>query len=189
MELTSVVLPTPGPPVMTSTLDGERQAHRRPLALRQGQAGLPLDPGDGLVGVDRRPGRRADAQVPQPLGDLPLGPVQAGQEDAAAAPPACRRPPRRPRAPGRGRSRTSSAGISSRLCGEVHQLRRGQAAVALAPSPRPGRRRCRPAPGSWPSSRCRAWRRSGRRCGSRCRGCRGRGGRGSRVTSRTASAP
>ena len=64
-------------------LRGERQAHRRPLALGQGQAGLALDPGDGLLGVDRRPGRRADGEAPQPLGDVPLGPVEAGQEDAA----------------------------------------------------------------------------------------------------------
>ena len=40
-------------------LGAQRQAHRLPLALGQGEPGLRLDPGDRLVGVDRGPGRAA----------------------------------------------------------------------------------------------------------------------------------
>ena len=85
MLLTSVVLPTPGPPVITSSL--ERSASRtasRWLAARV-EPELALDPGDRLLGVDRRPGRAAGGQAAQPLGDALLGAVQPGQEHAGAA--------------------------------------------------------------------------------------------------------
>ena len=45
-----------------------------------------LDPGQGLVEVDLRPGRRARGPLDQPLGDDPLGRVQALEEDAGLAP-------------------------------------------------------------------------------------------------------
>ena len=40
-------------------LRAESQAHGPLLAVRQLDAGLPLDPGDRFVGIDRRPGRPA----------------------------------------------------------------------------------------------------------------------------------
>jgi hypothetical protein len=51
--------------------------------------------------------------------------------------------------------------------------------ITLAKRARRARRKCRRGRGSGPSSRCRAWPRSGRRCGSRCRGCLAPGGGGS----------
>ena len=43
-------------------LRAQRQPHRLPLALGQADPGLPLDPGDRLLRVDRRPGRAACAE-------------------------------------------------------------------------------------------------------------------------------
>ena len=85
IELTRVVLPTPGPPVITSTLDTRATRTASRLALGERQLRPLLDPRDGLVGIDRRPGRASDGQRLELLGNLPLGPVEAGEEDAAAA--------------------------------------------------------------------------------------------------------
>ena len=86
MALTRVVLPTPGPPVMTRTLEVSARRTAALLALRQREAGPALDPGDRLVGIDRRPGRRAGGERAEPLGDALLGPVKPGEEHASAAP-------------------------------------------------------------------------------------------------------
>ncbi len=63
-----------------------RQPQRLPLALRERDAALRLEPGYGLVDVDGGPGRRAGGEGAQMSGDVLLGPVQARQEDAAPIP-------------------------------------------------------------------------------------------------------
>jgi hypothetical protein len=81
--LTRVVLPTPGPPVITSTLleRAIRTASRwlaascRPVRRS--------DPRDRLGGVDRGPGWPGGQETPQSFGNCLLGPVQAGEEHAA----------------------------------------------------------------------------------------------------------
>jgi len=53
-------------------------------ALRRGEslARALLDPWNGLVDIDRRPGRRAAYQGAQPIGDAAFGEIQAPQEHA-----------------------------------------------------------------------------------------------------------
>ena len=86
MALTSVVLPTPGPPVITSTL--ARSASRtasRWLAARV-DPGLRARPrGCALSGSIAGQGGLPPASREQPLGDALLGAVQPGQEHAGAA--------------------------------------------------------------------------------------------------------
>ncbi len=81
MALTSVVLPTPGPPVMTSARRGDRLLERLALAGRKLLAGLALAPLDRLVEINRRIRGRHAAQILDPGGDAFLGPFQRGQED------------------------------------------------------------------------------------------------------------
>ena len=131
MDLTMVVLPTPGPPVMTSTLERQRQADRRLLAVGKLQAAALLDPGQGLVRIDPGPGELAVDEPQQPLGDGPLGPIETCQEHArrfadAVGDDRCHR-----RVPDRAAVRISSCGTSSKLLGERHQLVGGQSAMAL----------------------------------------------------------
>jgi hypothetical protein len=82
MELTRVVLPTPGPPVITRN---KSDANRLSLALCERELRPLLDPRDCLVGIDRRPRRSSDCERLELFGDLPLSPVEAGEENAAAA--------------------------------------------------------------------------------------------------------
>ena len=63
-------------------LGHQRQPDRGDLALGKRQAGPLLDPRQRLVRVDPGPGQRAVRQPQQPLGDDPLGPVQARQKHA-----------------------------------------------------------------------------------------------------------
>jgi hypothetical protein len=85
MEFTRVVLPTPGPPVITSTLERvARRSASRWLGARDRPV-LALHPGDGALHVDLGPGRRPKGEGPQPLRDGLLGPVQARQEHAGRA--------------------------------------------------------------------------------------------------------
>ena len=83
IALTSVVLPTPGPPVMTSTFAAQGELHR--LALAGGERRCPVllsTHGMRLGGVDRRPGR---PPLPQRAGAARRSPARrdAGrQEDA-----------------------------------------------------------------------------------------------------------
>ena len=65
-------------------LGSKSKAHGVTLARCQLDADLALDPGDGLLTVDRRPGRRAPPQLAQPFGDAALGTMQAGEENAVA---------------------------------------------------------------------------------------------------------
>jgi hypothetical protein len=55
------------------------------LAIGESQLRPPLDPRDGLAGIDRRPRRSSDSQCLEPFGNLPFGPVEPGKEDAPAA--------------------------------------------------------------------------------------------------------
>ena len=131
IELTRVVLPTPGPPVTTSTLRAQRQAQRLPLARGQAEPGLLLDPGDRRL--ERRSPARAAAlgQPQQPLGDAALGPVQAGQEHAGPALDR-RRPPLAAPASSSASGLVHQLGRDlQQLGGERAQLVAGQAAVAL----------------------------------------------------------
>ena len=66
--------------------DGDLGAerHLKCGALRGGEhlARPLLDPGNGLVGVDRRPGRGALSQREEPVGDAPFGEIEAAQKNA-----------------------------------------------------------------------------------------------------------
>ena len=79
---TSVVLPTPGPPVMTVAFEvsANRTASAWPVA--SDRPALLLDPGQRPLDVDVRPGELASHKVDEPLGDRPLGLVQAAEEHA-----------------------------------------------------------------------------------------------------------
>ena len=61
-------------------LRGERHPDRIGLTRRQGEPGLPLRPGQGLVRVDIRPGELASRNPQKPPGDRPLRPMQASEE-------------------------------------------------------------------------------------------------------------
>ena len=77
-----VVLPTPGPPVMTSALlvSASRIASRW-LSASVEPAAL-LDPGDGFQRIDRRPGKLAAGDPEHAVGDGLLGAMEAGKERA-----------------------------------------------------------------------------------------------------------
>ncbi len=62
------------------------QAQGLALARRQGEAAAAFQPGNSLVDIEGGPGRFAAHQGLQALRDVALGPVQAGEEDAAALP-------------------------------------------------------------------------------------------------------
>ena len=61
----------------------ERKPDRLSLARRKAEAGLLLDPGQRLVGVDPCPGQLAGGKVPKPLGDGLFRFVETGQKHAA----------------------------------------------------------------------------------------------------------
>ena len=63
-------------------LRGERRAHRIGLAGRQGDPGLPLHPGQGLVRIDVGPWEIAGRDPEQISGDRAFGPVQPPEEYA-----------------------------------------------------------------------------------------------------------
>ena len=63
-------------------LRGERHPDGIGLAGRQGEPGLPRNPGQGLVRVDIGPERLARCDPQKTPGDRPLGPVQAAEEYA-----------------------------------------------------------------------------------------------------------
>ena len=66
-------------------LGNESDPNRLSLAIGKRQLRPLLDPRDGLVGIDRRPGRFSSRERLELFGDLPLGPVEASEEDAPAA--------------------------------------------------------------------------------------------------------
>ena len=170
IELTSVVLPTPGPPVMTITLDLTASAIASRWAVGQRQPRLLLHPLDRLGHVHRRAGVRAARTAP------------------AGSPPAAAR--RRPAPPGRPAARLFgvdsacqpapapaavlstpwstaasmiSGGISSIFAARSHQAGAGEGAVALLGQFLTGRARRRPAPAGRSACRCPGWRRWCRR--------------------------
>ena len=80
MLRTSVVLPTPGPPVMTSIFCWHACRNCLLLPGRELDPQLPFDPGDRLFNVDSRHGvRRGRCDSLNGLGKAHLGPVQRGQ--------------------------------------------------------------------------------------------------------------
>ena len=130
MALSSVVLPTPGPPVITSSF--ERSASRtasRWLAARIRPV-LRSTQGMACSGVDRGPGRRALGKAEQPLGDALLGAVEPGQEHAGALADRVGHHAAVGELQLQGGS-TISAGISSSAAACEMQLVRRQAAVTL----------------------------------------------------------
>ena len=84
--MTIVVLPTPGPPVMTETFEesAARTASAWPGA--QGEPGLAPHPGQGLARVDVGPWEIAGRDPQKTPGDRPLGPVQTAEEYAGDLP-------------------------------------------------------------------------------------------------------
>src|SRR5262249_55814856 len=74
-EVTSGVLPTPGPPGKTPPLHPHR-TREGPFRLFAKGKFLPLfDPGDRPVSIDKWPRRLPNRQRFQFLGDLPFGPI------------------------------------------------------------------------------------------------------------------
>ena len=68
---------------MTSTFEPSATRSGFFLAVGKRQLRPLLDPRDGLVGIDRRPGRLSDGQRLELLGDFAFGSVKASKEDAA----------------------------------------------------------------------------------------------------------
>ena len=66
-------------------LGNESDANGLSLAIGKRQLRPLLDPRDGLVGIDRRPGRFSSRERLELFSNLPLGPVEASEEDATAA--------------------------------------------------------------------------------------------------------
>ena len=63
-------------------LAGQRQPDRVALAVGEREAAALLDPRDGLVRIDRRPGKLAAGNSDQPIGDGLLGAIEAGEKHA-----------------------------------------------------------------------------------------------------------
>src|SRR5271165_7437346 len=66
-------------------LGNESDANSLSLAIGESQLRPLLNPRDSLIGIDHRPRRSSDCQRLELFGDLPLSPVEAGEEDATAA--------------------------------------------------------------------------------------------------------
>ena len=60
-------------------------ANRIGLAFRKRQAGLALDPGQRLAGIDVRPGQPAARDLQKPFADRPFGPVQATKKNTGGS--------------------------------------------------------------------------------------------------------
>ena len=84
-ELTRVVFPTPGPPVMTNHFGDERNPARCLLAVSKRQLRSLLDPRDSLVDVNGGPGRLPNGKRLELFGDFVLGSVKCSEEHAATA--------------------------------------------------------------------------------------------------------
>src|ERR1022692_2982805 len=82
IDLTMVVLPTPGPPVMTSALLVSASLIASRWLSGESQAAALLDPPDGLGRIDRWPGKLAAGDSDQPIGDGLLGAIEAGKNHA-----------------------------------------------------------------------------------------------------------
>ncbi len=137
-QLTMVVLPTPGPPVMTRTFDSS--ASRIAVDLARRQASRPVfcsTHGSALSGSIAGPGQLAAGQAQQALGNDLLGPVEPGRGRCTASRRPCRRSPRR-------RPSSSSSAVRTSPAVDLEQLRR-----PAAPAPRPAGRN---GPRPWPRS-------------------------------------
>src|SRR6516162_2948504 len=66
-------------------LGNESDANSLSLAIGERQLRPLLNPRDSLIGIDHRPRRSSDCERLELFGDLPLSPVEAGEEDATAA--------------------------------------------------------------------------------------------------------
>src|SRR5262249_5712234 len=66
-------------------LGNESNTNSFSLAIGEHQLRPLLDPGDSLIGIDRRPRRSSDRKRRELFRDLPLSPVKAGEEHATAA--------------------------------------------------------------------------------------------------------
>ena len=82
IELTIVVLPTPGPAGDHQRLGGQRLTDRRLLTVGKLQSAALFNPRYGLRFVDPWPGQPAARDADQSIGDRLLGPVEARQEHA-----------------------------------------------------------------------------------------------------------
>src|ERR1700693_1034936 len=81
MALTMVVLPTPGPPVMTSTLETRASLMAIAwLSARTSPTRCAIH-GQRLIGIDPRPRERAIGEPMQPFGNDALGAMKPGQKD------------------------------------------------------------------------------------------------------------
>ena len=85
MLLTRVVLPTPGPPVSIATLLPIATCDRPRCESDSAEAALLLDPGNGLVDVDRAPGWAATEQ-PLDLRGTPSSARCSGRQEQRIAP-------------------------------------------------------------------------------------------------------
>ena len=86
IELTIVVLPTPGPPVITETFEESAARTASAWLGGQGEPGLALHPGQRLVRVDFGPREIAGRDPQKTPGDRAFGPVQAAEEYAGDLP-------------------------------------------------------------------------------------------------------
>ena len=131
MALTRVVLPTPGPPVITSTLERSASRTASRWLVGQADAGPRLDPGDRLVGIDRaaraggpRPARSSRSAMPRSARYSPARNTQARPSTVSAT-----------TAPSASSSASAASdhlgGISSSSAASVAQLVHRQAAMAL----------------------------------------------------------
>ena len=84
-ELTRVVLPTPGPPVMTITLETSATRSAAFLAVSESELRPLFDPRDGLIDFNGGPAGLSNGERLELLGDFALGSVKCSEEDATAA--------------------------------------------------------------------------------------------------------
>jgi len=84
-ELTRVVLPTPGPPVMTITLETSATRSAAFLAVSESELRPLFDPRDGLIDFNGGPAGLSNGERLELLGDFALGSVKCRKEDATAA--------------------------------------------------------------------------------------------------------
>ena len=172
-----------GPAGEDQQLRAQRQRHRRALLVGERDPVLRAGPGERLVGVDRRPRRRAGGDRRQVLRDGPLGGVQRGEEARSVSSPTRSRTTAPAPISSASASVDSAVGTWSSVAAWVDELALGQAAVALVH--RLGERVADAGADADHRRRrdARAWPPSGRRRRSRCRGCRGRGDTGCRAGS------
>ena len=129
IALTSVVLPTPGPPVITSTFDAQRQRASPPAGSPPARARrAPRPRGRAFSASIAGQGGRPAASAASRGRDGALGAVEPGEEDAASRRRRCR-PPRASSSSSASASSITAAGTSSSSAACAQQLVLGQAAM------------------------------------------------------------